>query len=195
MGIAAGEVTARCAHVGHEQGVAHKHGVTDLIGHAGGGVTRHCQRLGLQLTDVEDLVVVQQLVELAAIGAELGLQMEDFLEHVLHLRDGRANRDLSTQLVAKVVRGRQMVCVGMGLQNPLHRQPLTLHKRDDLVGRPCAGAAGLRVVVQHRIHHRAVAARLIEHHIAHRPGGVIKEGFYLGLHRRAPYLISMLIVY
>ena len=158
-------------------------------------MTRHCQRLGLQLADVEHLVVVQQLVELAAIRVEPGLQMKDLLEHVLHLRDGRANRDLSAQLVAKVVRGRQMVCMGMGLQNPLHRQPLTLHKRHDLVGRPCAGAARLRVVVQHRIHHRAVAARLIEHHIAHRPGGVIKKGFYLGLHRRAPCLISMLIVY
>lgn len=84
----------------------------------------------------------------------------------------------------------------VGLQDPLHGEAVGLHKLDQAFGGVRAGAAGLGVVVQHRIHQGAMAAGLVIDDIAHRPGGVVKEGLYLGFHRFFPqFSISMKIVY
>ena len=44
------------------------------------------------------------------------LRVEDALEHVLHLGDGRADGDLAAQPVAQVMRGRQVVGMGVGFR-------------------------------------------------------------------------------
>ena len=86
-----------------------------------------------------------------AVHREFGLQVEDAFEHALHLGDVFANGDLAAQLRFQVLRGRQVVGMGMGFQNPRHLQLLRLHKGDDLVSAVVPGAAGLGVVVEHRV--------------------------------------------
>ena len=73
MRIATGEVGSCAAHVGHEERVADKDGVVHPIGHVGRGVPRHQHRGGLDLTDPEDLAVLEEVVELASVGQEAAL--------------------------------------------------------------------------------------------------------------------------
>ena len=84
---------------------------------------------------------MQQVVELTAIRVELWLQVEDGFEHLLHLGDGGSDGDFPSQLAAKVVRGGQVVGMGMGFQNPLHGQPLPLDESYQAIRRMGAGAA------------------------------------------------------
>ena len=116
--------------------------------------------------------------------------MKNAFEHCLNLGDGRANRYLSAQFAAKVVRGRQVIGMGVGFQDPLDRQVLALNEIDEPLGRQRAGTARSGVVVQHRIDQCAVAARLVEDDITYGARSVVKEGFYL---RRHPLLLVFLV--
>jgi hypothetical protein len=86
-GVAAGEVAARRAVVGHEHGVAGKDSVADDIGQTGRGMAGHMQHRGLQPADLEPVAVVEQMVELAAVAAEVGPFVEDLAEHRLDGED------------------------------------------------------------------------------------------------------------
>ncbi len=132
--IAARKIAAGGAHIWHEQGVAHEHGVTDPVGHAGGRVTRYRQRLRRESADRKVLAVEQQAVELVAVGPEFILQIEDALEYVLHMGDPGADGNLASQLLPQVVRSGQMIRVGMGFKNPLHAQAPGLDESNELVG-------------------------------------------------------------
>lgn len=81
---------------------------------------RHVQGLGLDFANSEAFVGLEQVIELRAVEHELGLEVEHRLEHLLHLADLRANGDAAAQLRAQVGRGRQVVSVGVGFQQPLH---------------------------------------------------------------------------
>lgn len=83
MGVAAGEVAAGSAVVGHEQGVADEGCVADQVSHAGRGVTRGVDSAGLDVADPEGFAVVEQVVELAAVGGEFRLGVEQLAEGVL----------------------------------------------------------------------------------------------------------------
>ena len=133
-GVAAGEVAARSAHIGHEERIAHEHRITHLVGHAGRGVAGHRQRLRLQGANRKGVAVFKQVVELAAVGSEFRLQMEDALEHVLHLGDLAADGNFAAQVLAQIGRRREVVGMGMGFQNPVHRQVLLAHESDQLIG-------------------------------------------------------------
>ena len=82
----------------------------------------HGQRLGRQISNGKGLVGLEQVVKLAAIGVEFGLQVEDGLEYGLHIGNRRANGDLAAQVFAQVVGRRQVVGMGVGFENPLHGQ-------------------------------------------------------------------------
>lgn len=62
VGVAAGEVGACAAHVGHEEGVAHEHRAVPLVGHVGRRVPRHPQCGGQQCADGEDLAIFEEVV-------------------------------------------------------------------------------------------------------------------------------------
>ena len=100
VGAATGEVGARGAVVRHEKRIADKDRVTNLVGHACRGMSRHREGLGLKLADGKLLTVQKEMVELAAVSRELWLQMEDAFENVLHLCDVAPNSDLSAQMLA-----------------------------------------------------------------------------------------------
>ena len=135
----------------------------------------HRQGLQGQRPHCNHFAVLQQVVELAAVGGKAVVQVEDGLEDFLNLGDGRANGDLAAQDATQVVRGRQVVGMRVGFQKPLHGELLRTYKVRDLVRRGGAGAPRLCVVVQHRVHNGAVATGLGVHHVAHGPGGWIEK--------------------
>ncbi|MNS76902.1 hypothetical protein D3C72_1104600 [compost metagenome] len=65
--VAARKVAARCAVVGHEQGVADEDGVTDPVADAGGGMARRVQDLDLQVPQKETVAVSEGLVKDAGV--------------------------------------------------------------------------------------------------------------------------------
>jgi len=176
-GIPARKVGARRAHVGQEQGVADEDRILDLVGHVGRRVAGHVQGRDRQATDLEALAVGQQAVELAAVGQEAALEVEDAAEHLLHRADVRADGDLPAQVVADVLRAREVVGMGVGFQDPLHLPALGAHVVDDAVGRGAGQRAGFGLEIQHRVDHRDLAAGGVGQHIAHRAGDVVVEGF------------------
>lgn len=93
----------------------------------------------------------EQMVELRTVNAKRRLQVEQVLEHALHLADGLANGDFAAQGTAQVRRGGQVVGVGVGFQQPLHLQAMGLDERHDVVGLARVGASGRGVVVEHRV--------------------------------------------
>jgi hypothetical protein len=74
---------------------------------------------GGHLADLVGVAIVEQPVELAAVALELGAFVEDLAEGVLHDGDVLADADLAAQLLLDIGRGRQVVGVDMGLDQPL----------------------------------------------------------------------------
>ena len=141
----------------------------------------HEHHLAGQVAQRNGLTFLKEVVELRAVVLEARLQVEHVLEYALHLGDVGTNADLSTELASQVGCGREVVGVGMGLQNPLRLQAVGAHVVDHLVGTSVVGTARLRVVVEHRIDDRAVAARAAVNDVGHRPGGWIEHAMHLRL--------------
>src|SRR3546814_999549 len=78
--VAAREITTGSAVIGHEQRVADERRITDDIGHAGRGVARGMDGARLDVADLESIAIVEQVVELAAIGREAGTGVEQLAE-------------------------------------------------------------------------------------------------------------------
>jgi hypothetical protein len=69
--VTAREVGPGRAAVGHEQRVADERGVLDLVGDVGRRVARRVDRLRLEVADVEALTVLEQVIEVAAVGLQV----------------------------------------------------------------------------------------------------------------------------
>ncbi|MOA12421.1 hypothetical protein D3C78_1324100 [compost metagenome] len=137
---------------------------------------------GLDAANPEGLAVVEQVVELTAIGGELGLDVEQLAEGVLDHRNAVADAELSAELFLEVVAGAHVVGVHVGFQDPLHAEVVLAHVGNQLVGAVVRGASGGGIVVQHRVDQRALAAVRIAHHVAVGEGRGIEEGFNMGVH-------------
>ena len=88
--VAAGEVAAGGAVVGHEQRVADEGGVADRRRSCRPACGRACGAPGPRSTpSVNRVAVGEQAVELAAVALELGAGVEDLAEHVLDHGDAR----------------------------------------------------------------------------------------------------------
>ena len=75
--VAAGEVGARRAVVGHEEGVADEHRVADHVGQVGRACGRDVHHDRSIVAEPEALAVLEQLVELRAVARELRAVVED----------------------------------------------------------------------------------------------------------------------
>ncbi|MNZ52741.1 hypothetical protein D3C78_706000 [compost metagenome] len=139
-------------------------------------------RAGLDAADLEGLAVVEQVVELAAVGGEFGLDVEQLAEGVLYHCDVVADGQGAAELFLEVVAGAEVVGVHVGFEDPLYRQAMFAHVGNQLVGAVVRGTSGGGIVVQHRIDQGALAAVRIAHHVAVGEGGRIEEGFNMGVH-------------
>ncbi len=182
-GVAAGEVGARGAEVGREQRVADEHGVADDVADAVARVARRAQHAPLELADRERLPVGEQVVELRAVRVEIG-EVEHFLERRLNAADALPDGDTAAEPLLEIGRGRQMIGVSMGLEDPVDREPLRLDERGDRVGRGRARAPGLVVVVEDGINDGGGGGTPVADHVRKRARGLVIELFDLNVHLR-----------
>ncbi len=134
----------------------------------------HRDHLRLQPTDREALVIGEQVVE-AAARLRIGVQAELRREAGADLADAVADRQRRLwPALLEPLRGRHMVGVGVGLQDPAQLQPAFFQARGQHLRRRCVQRAGLRIEAHHRIDHRGVVAVL--HHIAPGAGTGVVEG-------------------
>ena len=94
------------------------------------------------------VAILEQAVELAAIALKLGALVEDFAEHLLHFADVLADADLAAELFAGLGRGRQVVGMGVGFDQPFEFQPPIADESDDRSGGAEADAAGRVVEIE-----------------------------------------------
>ncbi len=135
------------------------------------------QGRGLKPADGEAVAVVEKLVELAAVAAERGPFVEDFAEDVLHLDDVAADGQTAAEAFLQVGRGRQVVGVSVGLQQPVNLKVFGLHIGDQGVGRGGRGAARGGIIIQHAVDDGAGPGVRVAHDMADGEGGFVKEGF------------------
>ena len=180
-GAAAGEIGPRGAAVRHEQRVAHEGGVADQERHAGGRVPGRLQRGGFERADGEDVAVLDQPVELRAVALELGAFVEDLAKSLLHHADAGADRDLAAEPLLEIGRGREVVGVHMGFEQPDDLEVLRLDVADDAICGGVSDAAGRVVEVQDAVDDRAGGARRVLHHIGEGVGCGVEEGGDVGL--------------
>jgi hypothetical protein len=114
------------------------------------------------------------MVEPGPVAADAGV-VEDFLEHRLHRADVAADADLAAQLCLQVGRGRQVVGMGVGFQQPVHRQPGLAHVGDDPVGAGVRGTPGLGVVITHAVDDGGAPRDRVRHHVGHGKGGGVEK--------------------
>ena len=144
-------------------------------------MARHVQGAHFQWADMEYLVRREQLVELRAVGPGAILVVH-LGEGPLHRLDGGADGDVAAQLLLQIGRGRQVVRMGMGFQQPAALQAVCAHEGDDLVCRGGRGAACLGVVVEHGIDDGAVLAILRVDNVGDGGGGRVEKGLDLWGH-------------
>ena len=181
LGRTAREIAARGAEVGHEQGVADEGGVADDIGQAGRRVARGVQHPRREAADREAVAVDEEPVELAAVALELGALVEDLAEGVLDDADVLADADPAAQPLLQIGRGREVVGMDVGFEDPLDLQPVVAEMGDDGVGRAGVGVARGIVEVEHGIDHRAGLACRVLHHIGNGVGRLVEKGGNVGL--------------
>lgn len=97
-------------------------------------------RLGLDVPEREELSVLEEMVELAAVAFHVG-RVEHGAEDLLHLADLLADPDTSAGLELDVSRARQMVGMVVGLEHPIDREPERLCLGKNGVGRLGRGLA------------------------------------------------------
>src|SRR5690606_14586215 len=145
-----------------------------------GRMPRHMHHGCRHASNLESVVVVEQMIELRAVGAQFVFQIEDVCEGFLNLGDAFADCDSATHLVTDVACGGKMVGMGMRFQQPRHLQLLPLDEVYDLVGRLGSDTARLWVVVQYGIDHGACRVLGVVDHVGKSGGLFIEEGFNLG---------------
>ena len=128
-----------------------------------------------QAADGETLAVLEQTVELAAVGRHLR-GVEDRLEDLLHARDLGADGDPGARLLLQMGRRGQMVGMSMGLEDPDDPRALARRRREDRVGKGRAGAAGFGIEIEHRVDHGSLPGRGIDDQMGSREGRLVKEG-------------------
>ena len=193
--ITAGEVGPGRAEVRHEQRVADEDRLADLVGDVGRRMPRHVHDLDLERAERETLTIGKQVVELAAVAAQIG-RVEYGPKDLLHVADMLADADLGPGLELDIGRAGEVVGMGMRLENPVEGEAVLLGRLEDHVGRLGRGLAARVIVVEHRVDHRGALRLGIRHEIAHRVGGLVEEGLDRGRsgHWKIPFSNRMPMV-
>src|SRR5581483_10774164 len=125
------------------------------------------------------VAILEQAVELAAVAAEFGALVEDLSERLLDGEDVVANSDSAAELLLDVGRSREMVGMGMGLDQPLQLQAVGPDIVDQNVGGLVADATGRIIDVHHGIDDPAGCGLRVAHHIADGAGVRIEKACHL----------------
>ena len=132
--IAAWKVGAGRAEVRHEQGVPDEHRILDPIGDIGRRVSGRIDHLALHRADREALAVLEQVVELAAVAADVG-GVKDGAKDLLHLANMLADANLGAGCELDIGRARHMIGMRVRLQHPVDRRFRGLRRGKDRLRR------------------------------------------------------------
>ena len=83
----------------------------------------------------------------------------------------------AAEALLQIGRGRQVIGVGVRLQQPLNLKVLGFDIGDQGVGRGGRGAARRLIIVQHAVDDGAGVRAGVAHHMADGEGGGVEEGF------------------
>ena len=114
LGIAPGEIAAGRAVIRGKERIPDEERIAHGIAHAGRRVPRRVKHLAGQLTDGKRRPVIEEHVELAAIGGEAVFDVEEPLEDALHHGDRGANRCFATQGLLQIRRRGEVIGVDVG---------------------------------------------------------------------------------
>ncbi len=184
---AAGKIAARGAQVGCKQRIADEHVVADAIAQAVGGVSGRRHHLDRQRAGAEQFAVGEQPIERVRQRRVGAIHREHGREVILHRGDAAADGDGHVQPGAQE-RGRaQVVGVGMGFQDEMHAQIVGGNEVEHLARRPGADPARAVVVVEYRINHHRITARMDD--VGPGAGQHMEKGLHLwgGRHRLSPF--------
>ena len=135
------------------------------------------------------------MIELGSVALELAAGVEDFTEHILHPDDLAPDGNLTAESLLQIRGRRQVIGMGVRLEQPIDCQTLGFHERDNRISRRGVCAAGRRVEVEDTVDDRRALGRGIPRHIARRVGRFVEEradfGLYAGPQRSANQLGRM----
>ena len=103
-------------------------------------------------------------------------------ENRLHVGDVRPDDDRCACLFADVMRGRQMVGMGMGFENESQIKALRVNIIQNGIGRRCGDARVAWREIEHRINDRCGPTGRIMHDIGDGVGGGVEKAVDLRLH-------------
>ncbi len=136
---------------------------------------RRVEDTALHVADCEAVALGEEPVELRAAAGHLVAEIVDVLPLVLDLGDVLADTDRRTDLVLDVAGRREVIGMGVGLEQPLDLEPLRLDMGEDGIRGISGHRARGGVVVEHRVDDRAFAAARRAYHIGDRVGGLVEE--------------------
>ena len=87
----------------------------------------------LKATNFVQIAIFEQLVELRAISLKFGPIVENLSKGVLNLLDVLTNPNFSAQLSLNIGCARKMVCMDVGLYDPLEMQAIADYEINDLM--------------------------------------------------------------
>jgi hypothetical protein len=87
----------------------------------------------LKATNLEQVAILGQLVELRAISLKFGPFVKNLSKGVLNLLDVLTNPDFSAQLSLDIGCARKTVCMDVGFYEPLEMQAIGRYKINDLI--------------------------------------------------------------
>ena len=102
--------------------------------------------------------------------------VEQFFENGLHCADLAADADLSAELFLQIGRGRKMVGVGVGFEQPVDGQPVLSHIGNDLISAVLRGSPRFWVVIEHAVDDCGALRGRISNDVSDGERGRVKEG-------------------
>ena len=141
------------------------------------------EHLGVELADLEALTVLEQMIEVAAVGFQIS-GIEDRAKNALHILDMLADANLGPGLRLHIGRAGQVVGMGMSLECPGDAIAFIPGEAQHRFHRAGINLAGAGIVVEHRIDKCRLFGGRVGNNIADRVSGLVKErvnnGFAVG---------------
>jgi len=153
-------------------------GVANHIGDRGKRVARRKEYMAVDFPDLESVAMGEEAIPLRAVGRKVR-PVVDTLPELLHVDDMGTDRGGCAGLLMQVAGGRKVVGVGMGVQDPFHRQSPLPYIVEQGIRVHGGGRTGFFIIIEHRIDNRAFPGFGVRDDILDAPGPFVEKAFYL----------------
>ena len=159
----------------HEECVANKHRIANLVGDVRRRVARDMDHLDFERAKRKSFAVGKEVIEFVAINAEIS-GVEHRTEDLLNIPDVFADAHLRAGLDLDVWRIGEMVGMGMGFEQPYDLQAIFFCSLRDSIGRCRRRFPALMVVVEDRTDDSGLLRFRIGNEVAHGVCRLSEEG-------------------